>query len=240
MKKNKLKKLALLGITGGVLAANQATVEANVPSNNVASGSHIAKSCGASCGSPKTAYNDRGDFSNQSTPSQGYYNTQDPNQGQTQGQGYYYQQTPNSSNQYNTTQNPSSGQTQWSNDPNNQTQFRNQNTDRNKNMYNSNPNNPSTQGNSNANSYFSYGDDTQQTTTTTTTNSPGKIWNESDLRAKLSDALRARYDKLTGSQKAAVLNRINNDSTVTPEQAVQDAAQGGSTSYRNNSSKNYR
>lgn len=237
MKKNQLKKLALLGITGGVLAANQATVEAYVPSGNVASGSYVAKGCGASCGSPKTAYNDRGGYTNQGMSSQGNYNTPD----QTQGQGYYYQQTPNSSNQYNTTQNPS-GQTQWSNDPNNsQGQFRNQNTDRNQNMYNSNPNDPSTQGYSNSNPYFSYGDDSSTTTTgTTTTGGPGKIWNESELRARLSEAIRARYDRLTPSQKAALLNRINNDSTVTPEQAVQDAAQGGNTSSRNNSTRNYR
>lgn len=101
MKKNDLKKLALMGISGGIIIASQSNVIADETFSNTVSGHYLAGGCGGKCS--QTAYNDRG-FSNQ-----GYFYNQDQNQN------YYYQQGPT---------NPS----QWSQDQyNKQNQLNNRN-----------------------------------------------------------------------------------------------------------------
>ncbi len=73
MKKNDLKKLALMGITGGIVAAAQTPVEAF--EMNTAPSNMLAASCGGH-GCSNTAYNDRG-------YNQNYFSQDDYYQGQS-------------------------------------------------------------------------------------------------------------------------------------------------------------
>lgn len=109
MKKNDLKKLALMGISGGIILASQSNVIADETFSNTVSGHYLAGGCGSKCS--QTAYNDRG-FSNQ-----GYFYNQD------QDQNYYYQQSPtnppqsgqNLNNRQNQSNNPNQ---RYNNQPN--------------------------------------------------------------------------------------------------------------------------
>lgn len=84
MKKNDLNKLALIGISAGIVVVSQPNAHADEVFSNTVSGQYLAGGCGSKCS--VTAANDRG-YSNQ-----GYFFNQDQNQT------YYYQQNPSESN----------------------------------------------------------------------------------------------------------------------------------------------
>jgi hypothetical protein len=105
MKKRDLKKLALMGITGGIIVASQSPLSANQP--NTAPGTMLAGGCG-SHGCSNTAYNERG-------YSQDYYSSYPQEDYRPQGQSGCQSRSNQGNTQYSSCSSRSSGQGYYQN-----------------------------------------------------------------------------------------------------------------------------
>jgi hypothetical protein len=226
--KEDLKKLMLLGISGGLMVAAQSPAvasEANIVSDN-----YLAAGCGGGhCGGNRSQNTASNDQLGQGYSNQGYYYNQDQNQNQDKDQSYYYQQTPSRNNNIPQSQwNRSNNNSNYNQYPNsNQTPSSNQIPGSNQNSnFNSTPNYNQNRSNS---PYFSDSGDT----------ATKNILSEDDFKAKLSFQNKADFDKLSPAAKASAIKRTGDDPSITPDQAVKDAAQADKQNISNSSSRNY-
>jgi hypothetical protein len=190
MKKNDLKKLALMGITGGIVAAAQAPAEAF--EMNTASPNMIAGSCGShGC---STAYNERGYNQNNFTN----YSQDDYYQGQSScsASGGYRAQSSCSTNSGYRAQNSCSSNRGY------------QGTSYSHSCGGQPSNNAwSSSKNSSRDSYYTADNDdnyTQSSTTDPSTDAPQTV-SEDEFKAKLSPKSKADYDKLSAEGRAKAL-----------------------------------
>lgn len=204
MKKNDLKKLALMGITGGVMMASHSPVNAlegltNVPTSNI-----LAAKCGSkgSCGG-STAYNGAGHSCGGSNAGHSCGGSTAYNGGHScssyQDPTTYYSQDsyPQSQSGCSNTRPYMQNQSSCSGSSNRQSAY-NQGSC-------SNINQSNRWGGQSSN-YFADNDDDDQATPDNS-----KPLSESEFKAKLSTQAKADYDKLSAEGKANALKLASHD-----------------------------
>ncbi len=208
MKKNDLKKLALLGITGGIIAASQAPLSAHQA--NSAPGTMLAGGCG-SHGCSNTAYNER-------STGQDYYSSYPEDNYRPQGQSGCQSRTNQGSSQYSSCGGKSTGQGYYQSNgcggksggcggrSNTQGNYQANGCGGRSNTQGSYSSSSSHGCGGRSSGWSSYTADNDVTSSVTdqpieTTNSQS----EEQFKAKLSPAAKADYDKLSPSGKEKAL-----------------------------------
>jgi hypothetical protein len=186
MNKKDLKKLALMGITGGVMMAAHTPVNAHEGLTNISTDNHLAAGCGGrgKC-SAVTAYNGSGhscSASQDPTSYESYPQSQHGCSGQptyNQNQSGCHSNGCNGRNQSNQWNNNNNSNSQWSNNNNNGQRY-----------------------------YPGYFADNDGQATKDTDSKP---LTEADFKAKLSPQARADFDKLSPDAKANAVKMASHD-----------------------------